>query len=154
MRCCLVALAFGLLASPCFAQEQSQANTEAQYAGAAKSGTSVVDTSKWKLYRNAQYGFEVNYPDTWHINVSEGTTGSTDQPTKKTKVTMIDIRKPHGEDELAVYLTVGVQENENPQRLSIDDLFTHEMNKMNSKPQKSGATTIGGQPAIWMENMV
>lgn len=131
-----VALEVGLLTAPLFAPAQ---NTS-------------IDTSKWKVYQNAKYGFELKYPDNWHVNLSEGATWPAGRPTQRTEVTMIDVRKPHKEDDPAIYLTVGIQENENPQRLSIDDHFAQQLAKMKDKPEKSGRTTISGQPAIWMEN--
>ena len=136
MRRYIMAFAIGLLSAPLFAQAQ-----QAQ-----------VNTSKWKLYQNSEYGFEIKCPDTWRVNVSEGTTSPASQPGQKTKVTMIDIRKPHGENEPAVYLTIGIQQNQNPQKLSIGDYFAQQLAKMNARPEKNGTTTISGQPAIWMEN--
>src|SRR5438067_11474464 len=107
MRRHLMAIAIGLLTAPLSAQAQQ----------------APVNTSKWKLYQNSEYGFEIKCPDSWRVNVSEGTTTPATQPAQKTRVTMIDIRKPHGENEPAIYLTVGIQENQNPQKLSIGNYF-------------------------------
>ncbi|TSC78437.1 MAG: Uncharacterized protein G01um101433_244 [Parcubacteria group bacterium Gr01-1014_33] len=38
--------------------------------GVASEKPSTIDTSTWKTYRNEKYGFEVRYPESWEIEVS------------------------------------------------------------------------------------
>src|SRR5579859_3000343 len=66
-------LGMGLFAAYSFLNAANQPlpglrlNTPAQINGASS------DTSKWKLYRNETYGFQVKYPDNWTVISSRGT---------------------------------------------------------------------------------
>jgi len=50
-------------------RDGASANQNQQDANAVKS----PDTSKWKLYRNKKYGFQVKYPEFWAVRASKGT---------------------------------------------------------------------------------
>jgi len=47
---------------------------------------------------------------------------------------------------------LAVQKNQNPKKLSIEQWYADQMKLMNAHPESSGNVTIGGQPAVFMEN--
>ena len=49
-------------------------------------------------------------------------------------------------------MTLAIQENQNPKKLSIEGWFAEQMKLMGVSPESSGHVTIGGQAAIFMEN--
>jgi hypothetical protein len=108
-----------------------------------------VDTSKWKTYHNAEYGFELKYPETWGLGgEGSGTHWPTAEPEKRTRVWMIEIRKPNRDEEPDARVSVGVQENENPKKLSID---AYAAEQLDPKPESIRDVIIGGQPAVVLE---
>jgi len=91
-----------------------------QEAREGATGVSATDPALWKTYRNEQYGIELKYPETWTVGgEGSGTNEPTGQPAQRTRVWMIGFRKPHRDGEPDVYLTLSIQENENPKRLTI-----------------------------------
>ena len=61
------------------------------YGRGRKEGEMVTDTSTWKTYRNAEYGFEVRYPHEWSVHDRES---------------MLDEWPPYFADEWSSYFTV------------------------------------------------
>ena len=106
----------------------------------ATGSATPADTSHWKTYRNDAYGFEVKYPDTWHVNASSGS-----------GPVMVSISGPSQETERPS-LSLAIQPNQNPGKLSIEAWFAEQLRKMGVKPESSGSVTIGGQAAVFMEN--
>ena len=102
--------------------------------------TSLVDTATWKTYRNDAFGFEVKYPETWHVNTSTGT-----------GPVMLSISGPYQGTERPS-MSIAIQPNQNPGKLSIEDWFAEQLRKMGVKPESSGPVMIGGQAAVFMEN--
>src|SRR5882724_1188426 len=107
-----------------------------------KAGSSAepADTLKWKAYRNDAYGFEVKYPDTWHVNAGSGA-----------GPVMVSLFGP-SQDTERPSLSLAIQPNQNPGKLSIEAWFAEQLRKMGVKPESSGLVTIGGQAAVFMEN--
>src|SRR5215468_4332807 len=113
---------------------------------------SGADPSNWKTYRNKQYGIELKYPETWTVGgEGSGTNETTGKPAQRTKVWMIGFRKPHREGEPDVYLTLSIQENENPKRLTIDEFVAEEMRGMKNASAPRSHMTIGGQAAVFLD---
>ena len=133
--CCMGAIGHQLVASP-----RKQALTR-QNAARADDAAPSADTSAWKTYRNEKHGFEVRYPETWGVNAGSGTGPE-----------IIVISKPRRNAEPNVSLTLAVQKNQNPKKLSIEQWYADQLKLMNAHPESSGNVTIGSQPAVFMEN--
>jgi len=75
-----------------------------------------------------------------------------DTITHDADATIIHFRKPHRDREPDVYLALGVQEGQNPNRLSIEQYFAQQLQAMKTIPPPTGHVTVGGQPAVFLEN--
>lgn len=113
----------------------------------------AVDTSAWKTYRNQHYGFEVRYPAEWSAGgEGSGSTWSTGQPEQKARVWMIEVRKPHKDSEPDAKVTLGVQENANPGKLSIDEYADQQFKAMKmTAPPSSRHVMLGNTAAFAMD---
>lgn len=99
------------------------------------------DTSKWKLYRNEKYGFQVRYPETWAVSSSRG--GSPE---------IIYFRGPY-RGVIGRALSVAVQPNMNPHKLTIEEWFAEQMRALNGKKlEATGCSTVAKQPACFFEH--
>ena len=113
---------------------------------------SEADLSNWKTYRNKQYGIELKYPETWTVGgEGSGTNEPTGQPAQRTTVWMIGFRKPHRDGEPDVYLTLSIQVNENPRKLTIDDFVAELMRAMKNTSASTGHTTVGREPGVFID---
>ena len=101
----------------------------------------ALDTSQWKIYRSKKYGFEVKYPETWIVNPGSGT-----------GVDFIAIAKPYDGGEPHIAVTLAIEPNENPKKLSVKEWFAAQLRRLKATPESQGSVTIGGQPGMFMEN--
>src|SRR5262249_41187403 len=110
-----------------------------QSSGDTKSAR-LPDTSKWKVYRNDKYGFQVKYPEIWAAHTSAGTPA--------------DIVYFSGTFRGSQRLQpdLAIQPNMNPRKPSIEEWFMEQQNMSGLKPEATGRLTIGGQPAVFIEN--
>lgn len=118
-------------------QNQGSTNESLRDAKPSKS----PDTSKWKLYRNERYGFQVKYPETWVVSYSRGTPPE-----------IIYFRGPY-RGVIGRALNVTVQLNMNPRKLSIEEWFTEQMRAVDDKKLEArGCSIVAGQPACFFEH--
>ena len=122
---------------PTLVRGRASANQNQQDAKAFKS----PDTSKWKLYRNEKYGFQVKYPETWAVHSSKGTPPE-----------MIYFDGPY-RNVVSPRLTIAIQLNMNPRKLSIEEWFAQQLRGTDTrKLEAKGCLTVGGQPACFFEH--
>jgi hypothetical protein len=115
---------------------QPPVDMSAQNANPAKS----PDTSNWKVYRNEKYGFQLKYPETWAVSSSRGTPPE-----------MIYFRGP-SRGVIGEALTVAVQVNMNPHKLSIEGWFADQLRPLDTrKLETKGCSTVAKQPACFYE---
>jgi hypothetical protein len=107
----------------------------------AKDSKQRVDTSAWKTYRNEKYGFEIKHPETWPVQALRGTGPD-----------IIVIGYVVSQGKPVASFTLTIQKNQNPKRLSIEEYFANQLKLANATPASWGNITIGGQPAMYMEN--
>ncbi|PYU19597.1 MAG: hypothetical protein DMG30_23730 [Acidobacteria bacterium] len=110
-------------------------------AAPAAGATRAIDTSRWKIYRSKKYEFEVKYPEAWIVNPGSGT-----------GVDFIAIAKPYEAGEPHIAVTLAIQPNENPKKLSVKEWFAAQLRRLKATPESQGSVTIGGQPGMFMEN--
>ena len=127
-----VALAEGLLA-------HSSQDSGSQKAPESKA-VQAPNTSKSKIYRNEKYGFQVEYPKIWAVHSGSGSGAE-----------IITLAGPFRGSQRPS-LNLAIQPNINPRKLSIDEWFADQLRVLGTKPESTGRSIIGGQPAIWMEN--
>jgi hypothetical protein len=123
------------------AASQKEKSTEQAVADERISAPSP-DTSSWKIYRNQKHGFELKYPEMWSVGASSGMGPD-----------IITIGKPPRGVEPNASLTLAIQQNENPKKLSIEKWFAEQLRKLiNTSPESTGHMTLGGQTAVFMDN--
>jgi hypothetical protein len=98
------------------------------------------DTSKWKVYRNEKYEFQVKYPDAWAVHSSTGTPAYMIYFSG----TFRGSQRPQ--------LDMAIQPNMNPRKLSIEEWFAEQQRMTGLKAEATDRLTIGGQAAVFMEN--
>ena len=121
-------------------QNQASMNENLQGANPSK----PPDTSKWKLYRNEKYGFQMKYPETWTVGSSRGTPPE-----------IIYFRAPYRtvRGVIGRALNVTVQLNMNPRKLSIEKWFAEQTRAVDGKKvEATGCSTVAGQPACLFEH--
>ena len=108
----------------------------------AQSTTPQIDTSDWKTYRNETMGFEVKYPNTWHVRQITGI-----GPESVSLDETPQVGKPN------VSVQFWVQRQINQKGLSIGEWYTDQAAKIQSAPPSTTNTVIGGRPAIRTETV-
>jgi len=104
-------------------------------------GAKSIDTSNWQTYRNEKYGFQVRYPENWRVSSSKGTPPE-----------IIYFRGPF-RGVIGQALSMTVQANLNPHRLSIEDWFKRQLRAMHgAAAETTGCSTFAGQPACFVEH--
>lgn len=103
---------------------------------------SQVDTSGWHTYHNASMGFEVRYPDTWHVKLSTGTSEGVS----------LDQVPQVGKQNVSIQFFI--QRNINPKGLAIHQWHKEQLKEKVIPPTYiSVDTNIGGQSAVRTEHI-
>jgi len=99
-----------------------------------------LDTSGWKIFRDATMGFEVKAPPSWGVGRTTGTMESV----------LLGERALVGKPTLRLQLIV--QRDINPSGLSIDQWYADQLKRLKvSTPPPSNPTVLGGRRAIRRE---
>jgi len=101
-----------------------------------------IDTADWANYRNDKFGFEVKYPKSLHENSITGT------------VDNIPIERVEFNDKTGKGIQFVVQRGINPNGLSFDQWTADQLKKFNKAPPQLKNVTIGGRPAILLNQMI
>lgn len=102
---------------------------------------SQLNPSHWQTYHNASMGFEVRYPDTWHVEINaRGDHVALEQVSQSTKP--------------PVTINLYIQRNINPQGLTAHQWLDNQ-NKGKTPPYKYifRESAIGGLPAMYSEHI-
>jgi len=107
---------------------------------AAAQPSSQIDTSDWKTYRSEAMGFEVKYPNSWHVRQARGTIES------------VTVNQTPQVGKANLGLQFIVQRMINPKGLSIRQWWNEQMQgKTPPASHQFIDSTIGGRPAIRRE---
>src|SRR5215470_14967649 len=100
-----------------------------------------TDTSGWKIYRSDKDGFQLKYPAGWTVSSSAGTPPE-----------IIYFRAAY-RGVMGRALSVTIQRNMNPRKLSIEEWFAEQMRMVDaSKIKAKGCSIIARRPACFFES--
>ena len=117
------------------AHNQAPANERPREANSAPS----PDTSKWQVYRNEKYGFQLKCPNSWGVHSSTGNPAD-----------IIYFSGPF-RGSVRPQLDLAIQPNMNPHKLSVEEWLEDQLRGTGLKLETTGRFTIGSQPAVFME---
>ena len=106
----------------------------------AQPTASRIDTSDWKTYRNETMGFEVQYPNSWHV--SKGTGIGTES---------VRLGETPQADKPNLSVEFWVQRKINPKGLSIGEWYADQLQGFKAATPTTTETVIGGRPTIHRE---